>query len=652
MRDPFTDKAQFDFASLQALARVGVRMLDNVLDLSYWPIEAQRSEAMAKRRIGLGFTGLADALLMMGLHYASDQGRSLARRIALTMRDAAYMASIQLAREKGAFPALDARRYLESDFAQRLPRDIRELIAREGIRNSHLLSIAPTGTVSLAFGDNCSSGIEPVFAWTGSRKVKQPDGSTRTYEVLNHAYRRYRALQGWEDMPHEDTVARLPDHWVTAMELEALDHLAMVESVAPYVDTAISKTINVAADYPYERFKAIYEEACRRGLKGVTTFRPSGQVDYVLEPAGSPKADTEEDLDQSDPDRRLRLTSVPEVTLASLRWLKRPNPVEGNPAWTYMVEHPHGHRFAVFVGHIENGTNRPFEIWINGAEQPRGLGALAKSLSMDMRCEDRAFLKTKFDSLQRMAADDGFDLRLPTGEKARMPSLVAGVATLVMHRCSQLGAFESVGKTPVLDALMSPKEPKTGPDGTLSWTVDVLNPAMGDDFVLGLKELTLPDGTRRPFSLWLSGQYPRALDGLCKSLSFDMRVLDPAWIGAKLRQLLDYGELKGEFWAKAPGEKRMKLYPSTVAYIVRLIVHRYAMLGVLDEEGYPMESPGHVAFEEEEAGTPQILDFRHAGAMQVRAHAGRPCPECGNHALIRRDGCDFCTACGALGSCG
>ena len=227
-------------------------------------------------------------------------------------------------------------------------------------------------------------------------------------------------------------------------------------------------------------------------------------------------------------------------------------------------------------------------------------------------------------------------------------SLVAGFAKLVHYRCTELYAFDSEGDTPVLDALMSPKEPKTGTDGTLSWTVDILNPATNDDFVMGLKELTLPNGQRRPYSVWLSGEYPRVLDGLCKSLSFDMRVVDPAWVGAKLRQLLDFPEPRGDFLAWVPGEKRKISYPSTIAYLCRLILHRYSMLGILDEDGFPVDDMGIMV--EYEADNVIRLKSRSVGALEV--HPGKRCLECGNYAVIRKDGCDFCSACGAVGACG
>ncbi len=639
---PFTDKAGFDFKGLTELAGLAVRMLDNVLDLSYWPLAAQHSEAMAKRRIGLGFTGLGDALIMLGLKYDTDAAREMTARIAEALRDAAYAGSVELGREKGAFPLFKAKPYLASGFARRLPDALRESIRQQGLRNSHLLAIAPTGTISLAFADNASNGIEPPFAWTYTRRKRTPDGGIQDYAVEDHAYRRYRIEGG--DMN------QLPPHWITALDISALDHMRMLAAVQPYVDTSISKTVNVPADYPFEAFQDLYLEAWRHGLKGLATYRPNlitGSVLEATEAQAVQSATVEPDFDETDPNRRIRLERVPEPTLASLRWRRRPRPVGGNPAWCYMVDHPRG-SFAVFVGHLENGRRQPFEVWINGAEQPRGLGALAKSLSMDMRSNDRGWLQTKLESLMKASGDDGFDLPLPPmAELFRVPSLVAGFARLVYLRCQELGAFEEIAETPILKALMSPKEPKTGPDGTLSWTVDIHNPATGDDFVMGLKELILPSGQRRPYSVWLSGEYPRLLDGLCKSLSYDMRVIDPAWIGAKLRQLVDFPEPQGDFLAWVPGEARKANYPSTVAYLVRLMIHRYALLGILDEEGYPMEEMGIVAYDAENVIP---LRARSAGAMEVRP--GKRCPECGNYAVIRKDGCDFCSACGAVGGCG
>jgi ribonucleoside-diphosphate reductase alpha chain len=285
----------FHFERFAQAVALQVRALDNVLDLTYWPLPQQRAEAMAKRRIGVGFTGLGNALAMLCLRYDDAEGRAMAVRIARCMRDAAYVASVELAREKGAFPALDAQRYLESGtFASRLDEPLKQAIRQHGIRNSHLLSIAPTGTVSLAFADNASNGIEPPFSWTYRRKKREADGTTAEYTVEDHAWRLYRALGG-------DT-AKLPPYFVSALEMAATDHIAMMEAVQPFVDTAISKTVNVPADFPYESFKGLYHEAWRAGLKGLATYRPNSILGSVLDagaaaagekalPAGAPAVD-------------------------------------------------------------------------------------------------------------------------------------------------------------------------------------------------------------------------------------------------------------------------------------------------------------------------------------------------------------------------
>jgi ribonucleoside-diphosphate reductase alpha chain len=635
VHEPFTANARFDFDAFAKVVRPSVRMLDDVLDATVWPLPQQAQEARNKRRVGLGFTGLGDALIMLGLRYDSDEARRMAARIAERMRDEAYAASVEIAKEKGAFPLLDTQQYLAAPrFASRLPDTLKAEIRKHGIRNSHLLSIAPTGTISLAFADNAANGIEPPYSWTYQRRKRMPDDTFKTYDVEDHAWRLYRHLGG--DMQ------KLPLQFVTALEISALDHMRMVAAVAPHIDSAISKTVNVPEDYPYEQFKDLYLEAWRSGLKGITTYRPNKVLGSVL--SVKPESQQPHDLDLSDVDRRIRLEVAPSPALSSLRWPGRPQLPGGNPAWTYMVESPFG-TFAIFIGHVEDGAPHPFEVWVNGAEQPRGLGAVAKTLSMDMRAQDKAWLRMKLDMLARTAGDDAFDCPLPPkGKPTRVPSMVAAFARIVRWRVDQLGTLaKDEGKSPVLDALFAKKEPKTGTDGTMSWTVDVYNPSSGDDFVLILKELVLPSGQRRPYSVWMAGSYPRALDGLCKLLSLDMRVIDPAWIGMKLRKLLNYAEPLGDFMARVPGEEKQQNFPSTVAYVARLIIHRYAMLGVLDERGYPTVEMGVLEIPEAD---------READAQAFRPLPGRQCKECGNYTLIKKDGCEFCTACGAIGACG
>jgi ribonucleoside-diphosphate reductase alpha chain len=632
---PFTPKARFDFEAFSKVIKVAVRMLDNVLDVTVWPLSQQAEEAKNKRRIGLGFTGLGDALILLGLRYDADEARQTGAKIAEAMRDEAYAASVELAREKGAFPLLDAEKYLAAPrFASRLPEDIKRSIRAHGLRNSHLLSIAPTGTISLAFADNAANGIEPAYSWTYQRKKREADGSHKVYDVEDHAWRLYRHIGG--------DVRNLPPQFVTALEISALDHMRMVAAVAPYVDSAISKTVNVPEDYPFEEFKGLYLEAWKAGLKGITTYRPNDVLGSVL--SVTPHTEAPNDLDTSDADRRIRLDAAPTPALSSLRWPSRPRLAAGNPAWTYMVESPHG-QFAIFVGHVDNGDPHAFEVWVNGAEQPRGIGAVAKTLSMDMRAQDKAWLRMKLDILSRTAGDDAFDCPLPPdGVPVRMPSTVAAFARIVSWRVEQLGGLTPRDdRSPVLDALFAKKEPKTGTDGTMSWSVDVYNRSSGDDFVLILKELVLPSGQRRPYSVWMAGSYPRSLDGLCKLLSLDMRVIDPAWIGMKLRKLLSYAEPLGDFMAKVPGGEKQRNWPSTVAYVAQLMIHRYALLGVLDERGYPIDEMGVLEI-------PEAAREREARNLQILP--GKRCPECGNSAVIRKDGCDFCTACGAIGACG
>jgi len=634
VKGAFTAEARFDFDALGKVVPVSVRMLDNVLELTAWPLEKQHREAQSKRRIGLGFTGLGDTLVMLGLRYDTPQAREFAGRVSEFMRDAAYLASVELAKERGAFPLFNADLYLSGgNFASRLPAEIKTEIRRHGIRNSHLLSIAPTGTISLAFADNASNGIEPPFSWFYTRKKRQADGGFKEYQVEDHAYRLFREQEG-EDAP-------LPASFVTALEITALAHMEMVAAVAPYVDSSISKTVNVPADYPYTDFQGLYFAAWKAGLKGLATYRPNAVLGSVL--SVEPEKAAPQDFETSDVNRRIEIKHLPAPVLESLKWPGRPRLPGGNPSWSYMIEYPQG-SFALFVGHIdtEHGRAFPFEVWVNGAEQPRGLGALAKSLSMDMRANDRGWLKLKLESLAKTRGDDACSIPFPPdGEPKPVPSIVAGVARLIRWRLEQLQALDAEGPTPVLDALFSLKEPKTGTDGTMSWTVDVLNPASGDDFVLGLKEIRMPDGRTRPYSVWLAGEYPRALDGLCKLLSLDMRVMDPAWIGMKLRKLLDYPEPLGDFMAKEPGSEKSRTWPSTVAYVARLIIHRYAMLGILTEDGHPIQQMG--ILQEPAPDQP---------AAALPAMKGMRCRECGNDTVIRKDGCDFCTACGAVGACG
>ncbi|MEX1167109.1 MAG: adenosylcobalamin-dependent ribonucleoside-diphosphate reductase [Hydrogenophaga sp.] len=278
VRNPFGfgGEPSFDFETFEKVVATQVRALDNVLDVTFWPLPQQRAESAAKRRIGVGFTGMGNTLAMLCQRYDREEGRVTAAQIAERMRDAAYLASVALAQEKGKFPKFDANGYLaEGTFASRLPGTIKAQIRQHGIRNSHLLSIAPTGTVSLAFADNASNGIEPPFSWMYRRKKRESDGSTSEYAVEDHAWRLYRELGG--------DVNKLPDYFVNALEMSAEEHIGMMQAVQPFVDTAILKTVNVAADYPFDDFKNLYQQAWRAHLKGMATYRPNSILGSVLD---------------------------------------------------------------------------------------------------------------------------------------------------------------------------------------------------------------------------------------------------------------------------------------------------------------------------------------------------------------------------------
>ncbi|MCZ2088377.1 MAG: ribonucleoside reductase [Burkholderiales bacterium] len=284
VRHPFGagGEPSFDFDAFEQVVAVQVRALDNVLDVTFWPLDQQRAESASKRRIGVGFTGLGNALSMLKLRYDREPGRQMAAEIGRRMRDAAYRASVELAKEKGPFPKFQADGYLaQGTFASRLPEDIQAAIRQHGIRNSHLLSIAPTGTVSLAFADNASNGIEPAFSWGYKRNKREHDGSTSSYMVEDHAFRLYRSLIDPGATPEQPET--LPEYFVNALEMTAHEHVAMMQAVQPYVDTSISKTVNIPEDYPYEDFKDLYRQAWQAGLKGLATYRPNSILGAVLE---------------------------------------------------------------------------------------------------------------------------------------------------------------------------------------------------------------------------------------------------------------------------------------------------------------------------------------------------------------------------------
>ena len=275
VREPLSDAGQLDLDRIRTITEVAVRMMDNVIDVSRFPLAQQAEQARGTRRIGLGVTGLADTLILLGLHYADDAARKLAGEIMAAIRDTAYRTSIDLAREKGPFPFFEHQRYLAGEYVRTLPTDIQEGIRQHGIRNSHLIAIAPTGTISL-LANNVSSGIEPVFDFHYQRQVLEPDGRRREYQLTDYAADLWDHIRGRAPKPRT---------FVSAQQLEPAAHLTMQAAMQPYVDNSISKTINVPVEYPFESFKDIYQRAFDLGLKGCTTFRPNTITGAVLSSA-------------------------------------------------------------------------------------------------------------------------------------------------------------------------------------------------------------------------------------------------------------------------------------------------------------------------------------------------------------------------------
>jgi ribonucleoside-diphosphate reductase alpha chain len=337
---PFSDAAQLDESVLADLVMTAIRMMDNTVDASRFPLDAQAREAEAKRRIGLGVTGLADALLMVGLRYGSDEAARQTEHWLHGIARAAYLASVQLAKEKGAFPLFDAEPYLASGTMQAMDADVRAEIGEHGIRNALLTSIAPTGTISLYAG-NVSSGIEPVFAYAYTRKVLQKDGSRTEEEVVDYAVQMWRELKG--DTP-------LPDYFVNAQTLEPAAHVRMQAAAQKWIDSSISKTINCPEDISFEAFKDVYMQAWDDGCKGCTTYRPNAVTGSVLSVSEGTEASPETD------------TGADVVYISEP--LDRPQTLEGN---TYKLKWPDSeHAIYITVNDIiVSGRRRPFEVFIN-----------------------------------------------------------------------------------------------------------------------------------------------------------------------------------------------------------------------------------------------------------------------------------------------
>ncbi len=432
VRDPFTAQARLDLDELKRLVPLAVRMLDNAIDASRFPLAEQTHEATAKRRIGLGITGLADALILCGARYGSSDAVALTEQWLKVIQRSAYLASAALASEKGAFPLFDKEQYLAGETIAALDDDVRAAIAAQGIRNALLTSIAPTGTISL-FADNVSSGLEPVFSFSYTRRVLMPDGSRKEEEVSDYAYRLFRRLKG-EHTP-------LPAAFVDAQQLAPADHLVMQATVQKYVDSSISKTINIPADFPFERFKDVYLQAYDLGCKGCTTYRPNEVTGAVLEVKKEARPDSprQQQLPLPTPTRK----PVPgDGYETGVVYMTQPlNRPEELPGRTYKIRWPENeHALYITINDIlQDGRVRPFEIFINSKNMEHyawTVGLTRMISAVFRRGGDVSFVVEELKAV--------FDPRGGAWMEGRyVPSLLAAIGNVIEKHLVDIGFLPS-----------------------------------------------------------------------------------------------------------------------------------------------------------------------------------------------------------------
>ena len=485
--DPFTDEATLDEPRLRESVATAVRFLDNVIDISNFPLQAQRDEAKAKRRLGLGVTGLADALAMLGLVYGSAEAAATAGEWMRIIQNEAYRASAGLAAEKGAFPLFKSDEFLKSPTVTRLDKDVRAEIAAKGLRNSHLTSIAPTGTISL-FADNVSSGIEPIFSLSYRRAVLQPDGSRHEEEVSDYAWRLYTLRHG----PDVDKVPETPPRaFVTAQTLDPDAHLVMQAALQPFVDSSISKTVNVPRDISFDAFKDVYTEAYRRGLKGCTTYRPNPVTGSVLSveeeaaPDAAPDRATPEQRSSQPPrlpeggDQSSLPLPAPEVPPgersvsasggARGSVVRLADPLKRDailPGFTYKLRWPDmEHAFYITINDIvRDGRRRPFEIFMNSRNVDHYAWTAALTLLISAvfrRGGDVSFVVEELKAV--------FDPRGGQWMNGRyVPSLLAAIADIIEKHMIDIGFLEA-SATGRLGGSGTPAA--VNPDGPLAATL-------------------------------------------------------------------------------------------------------------------------------------------------------------------------------------
>jgi ribonucleoside-diphosphate reductase alpha chain len=439
--NPFAADAQLDEAALADLVTIAIRMMDNVIDISRFPLEEQAHEARAKRRIGLGVTGLADALIMCRVRYGSDKAAALAGRWMAAIERHAYLASTSLAEEKGAFPLYDAERYPEGAHIRQLDEDVQQAIRTHGIRNSLLTSIAPTGTISL-LADNVSSGIEPVFAFSYTRNVLMPDGTRRAEEVTDYAVRLYRRLQG--------ETAPLPDYFVDAAQLTPRDHLVMQATLQKHVDSSISKTINCSEVLPFEDFKTVYAEAFALGCKGCTTYRPNDVTGAVLEVSTAKEDHRQAELPLEAPQPKPADAFESGGVVYMTQPLARPEELPGN---TYKINWADSeHAIYITLNDIvQDGRRRPFEVFINSKnmEHYAWTVALTRMISaVFRRGGDVSFVVDELKAVFDPRGGQWF-------EGKYVPSLLAAIGGVIERHMIDIGFMPRPGEAETARAAMA-----------------------------------------------------------------------------------------------------------------------------------------------------------------------------------------------------
>lgn len=575
VRNPFTKEAFFDYEAFGEAVRIHVRFLDNVLDATVWPLPEEKAESDAKRRIGLGFTGLGNALAMLNVVYYEEEGIRTARMISEVMRDLAYQESVNLSIEKGSFPLFDELKYLEEGtFASRLPEQLKEDIRQYGIRNSHLLSIAPTGTVSLAFADNASNGIEPPYSLAYTRKKRNGDGTHSFYNVLDHAFRVWLSIQPNQNFAKaiEEAVANyktvfeydsvthsvadlLPKSLVTAMSMTVDQHLAMMNAVQPYIDTAISKTVNVPGDYPFEDFKSIYDTAWSNKLKGVSTYRPNSILGSVLT-VESPKETQEVKIELKEDSVSISTTGTVNLKTHSV---------------DVSLADPDVKTFDQFVDEMYSES---FQSRKDGMLQ----GITTKGRFFTEQGEQKFIVTINFIEIKRNTVHGPISIARPVEFILTSNFTTNSSAWDATMRFMSLSARSGV---PIPKLIENLKE--------ITWEHGAVR--------YGTKE---KDGRQVP--LWHAS--------------------DVAAIGHAIQEaLIACGFL----------DKEGKVVRPTVAS-----GKSSTMLTAPVEEVVVSEAPAPAPTAESEV---------------VKA-TGSKCPECGAMALIKKDGCTFCTECGHTGACG